>query len=75
MARLVDLIQQIPPEAAPAIKASGVVGGGSALFGLSVDTSGLGIWAEIAANLGVFMGGLAALLTIAYTILKGRKGK
>ena len=75
MARLVDLINQIPADAAPAIKASGVFGGGISLLGLSVDTSGLAEWAQIAANIGIFMGGLAALVTIGYTIIKGRKGK
>jgi len=69
-----DMIQQIPESATPVIKSAGFVGGGSALAGLSIDTSGLSVWAQIASDIGIFMGGLAALTTIAYTIYKNRKG-
>jgi len=50
-----------------AIKVSGLVGGSTFLSGFMVDPSYL-------TATGQFMGGLAALITICYTIYRGKKG-
>lgn len=63
-----DIIEQIPPEAAGAMKAAGAGGGLTMAGGIATifDPTVLTAW-------GVFMGGLASLLTIFYTIYKNRK--
>lgn len=73
---LSDIIQHIPHGSAQdtAIKVSGFLGGGSAFAGLTADLSGWSEVAQILANMGIFIGGLAALITICYTMYRGRKG-
>jgi len=66
---LSDIVQHIPHGSMQdtAIKVSGLVGGSTFLSGFMVDPSHL-------TAVGQFMGGLAALITICYTIYRGKKG-
>jgi hypothetical protein len=54
------------------IKASGVVGGGSAFAGIMADMSQWSELAQILGNIGVFIGGLTAFGTFVYSIYKGK---
>lgn len=56
-----------------AVKASGLVGAGVSFFGVQLDLSGFSEIAQIAANVGIFLAGLAAFMTILYTVFTGRK--
>jgi len=56
-----------------AVKVSGLAGAGVSFFGVQVDLSGMNQIAQIAANLGIFLAGLAAFMTIVYTILTRKK--
>ena len=70
MNSLQEIIQHIPNGSIQdtAIRLSGVLGGSTFLSGFLLDPTWL-------AASGQFIGGLAALLTIGYTIYKGRKAK
>jgi len=67
---LSDIVQHIPQGSVQdtAIKVSGFVGGSTFISGFLVDPSYI-------SAIGQFMGGLAALITICYTIYRGKKGK
>ena len=68
MNQLQDIIHHIPHGSLQdtAIRLSGIIGGGTFLSGFVLDPTWL-------TATGQFMGGLAALLTIGYTIYKGRR--
>lgn len=65
---LTEIVHHVPPAGDWAIKASGVLGGSSFLAGLTLEPA----WIS---SIGTFMGGLAALITIIYTIVKNNKKK
>ena len=70
---MLQTILQDTPAQDVVIRTSGLVGGSVSVFGLSVDTSALTYWAQILADVGIFIGAVAAMITILYTIYKGRK--
>ncbi len=69
-----ELIQHIPHGSAQdmLIKVSGVAGGGTVFAGLTLDMSHWSELAQIFANFGIFIGGVAAFGTFAYSLYKGR---
>lgn len=54
-------------------KVGGTIGGGTAIFGLTVDLSSWSANAVVLADLGIFFGGVAGLLTFIWGIWKGGK--
>ena len=66
--KIQEAVQNIPQGSMQdtLIKGSGLLGGGTFFTGFVLDPTYL-------IAMGQFMGGLAALLTICYTIYKGRK--
>ena len=69
------MVQHIPPHGIQdiAIKASGVIGGGSAFAGLALDLSGWSEISQIVANFGIGLGSVVAAMTFIYTLYKGKK--
>jgi|TARA_R110000796_G_scaffold20221_4_gene60418 hypothetical protein len=57
------------------VKVSGVLGGSSALAGLTADLSGWTVISQIAANWGILLGSVVAALSLTFTIYKGFKNK
>ena len=72
-----EIVQHISPHLpqATVIKASGLLGGGTAFAGLTADLSGWSEIAQILANFGIFIGAITAFSTFVYTIYKSRKKK
>lgn len=67
---VIDALAQLPPSTInqTAIKVGGFVGGSTFVSGFMVD-------ATLLSASGQFMGGLAALATVIYSIYKGYKNK
>ncbi|MAA66778.1 MAG: hypothetical protein CL581_18645 [Alteromonadaceae bacterium] len=54
-------------------KVGGTIGGGTAIFGLTVDLSAWSANAVVLADLGIFFGGVAGLLTFIWGIYRNGK--
>lgn len=68
-----DILQNPTTAQDMLIKTSGAIGATSSAFGLAIDKSDLSFWMGILADAGVFMGGVVAVLTLLYTIYKGKR--
>jgi hypothetical protein len=66
-----ELPQHIPMQNI-AVKGSGLLGGSSAFAGFVTDMSQWTELAQILANLGIFIGGVTAFITLGYSMYKGR---
>jgi hypothetical protein len=69
---IAKIVQHVPLKEDLIIKSAGTIGGSSSVVGLTWDTSALSYWVQVLSDIGIFFGGVAAIITIIYTIYKGR---
>lgn len=72
MSKGLNVINAVTAAHPGGVKTAGIAGASSAGFGLIIDTESLSVWMQIAADLGVFLGGVAAIISIIWSVAKGR---
>lgn len=75
--KIQDVIEQAPQyiSSGAGVKLSGMLGGSTALAGITTDLSGWSELSQIIANFGIGLGAVVAALSLGYTIYKGKDKK